>query len=60
MEQMCSYCEKFFVVPPDEHGEMDVCPNCYQVAGTLGHTLRAGKLHTNPTRPHFFPARVVD
>ena len=30
MEQMCSYCEKFFVVPPDEHGEIDVCPNCYQ------------------------------
>src|SRR5262249_26674823 len=30
MEQMCSYCEKFFVVSPDEHGEIDVCPNCYQ------------------------------
>ena len=29
MEQMCSYCDKFFVVPPDEHGVLDMCPDCY-------------------------------
>jgi hypothetical protein len=30
MEQMCSYCETFFVVPADEAGPADICPNCYQ------------------------------
>lgn len=34
MEQMCSYCETFFVVPPHETGPMDICPKCYEEYGS--------------------------
>ena len=41
MEQMCSYCETFFVVPEDEHGVLDMCPGCYQeYAPWIGGTER--------------------
>lgn len=30
MEQMCSYCERFFVVPAEEREASDICPDCYE------------------------------
>lgn len=46
---MCTYCDQFFVVPPDEHGEIDVCPNCYQeyapwMAGTEQEAKEAWRI----------------
>ena len=36
---MCSYCDGFFVVSPDESGVLDMCPNCYlEYAPWMGGT----------------------